>query len=100
MTLTPSQAKHLRSVGRALAAAVVVGKAGLSDAVAGQVRRALAARELIKVRLPAGPPTERKELAERLAAAAEADLAGVIGRTCLLYRRNDELAPSARVPLP
>jgi RNA-binding protein YhbY len=71
---------------------LTVGKAGLTEAVSVATAELLARQELVKVRLPAGAPAERKVLAEELARAAGALCVGTLGRTALLYRPEDASA--------
>jgi len=95
--LTGRQKRHLRALGQRLTVMVSVGVEGDSDALVQQVGRLLAAHELIKVRLPAGTGTARRQLAAQLADKAEALCAGVVGRTALLYRPNEGLPIDKRV---
>jgi RNA-binding protein len=95
--LRGKQRRYLRGLGVKLAPAVTLGKASLTPGVLAQIAEALAAHELIKVRLLETVGAERKEMAARLAAEAEAELVQVLGRTVLLYRRNEE---EPRIELP
>jgi RNA-binding protein len=96
--LTGKQKRFLRGRGQTLSPAVILGKAGLSDEAIANLRQHLELHELIKVRLPEG--YDRKALAAEVANATDAALAGVIGRTCLLYRPNDTLDSADRLALP
>ncbi|MAE70413.1 MAG: hypothetical protein CME06_08105 [Gemmatimonadetes bacterium] len=78
---------ELRRAGQRLTAAVTLGKAGPTEAVIQSVRECLDANELIKVRLARECPLERPKVATALAAAVEAECAGQIGRTFLLWVR-------------
>jgi RNA-binding protein len=78
--------------------AVLVGRAGVTDAVAREVDDALEARELIKVRLT-GDREERAALAAAIAERTSAELAGRIGRIAILYRRNPD-PEQRRIELP
>lgn len=98
--LTGKQKSHLRSLGQRLDPLLTIGKAGPTQAVAAAVGELLARRELVKLRLPAGPGPERRALADEIAAAAGAQCVGVVGRTALLYRPNESLAERDRVHLP
>jgi RNA-binding protein len=96
--LSGKQKRHLRALGQSMPAEVQLGKAGMTDGVLDDIRARLARRELLKVRLGedvAG--TVRKQQAVRLAEATQTDLAGVVGRTVLLYRANPELPPDRRI---
>lgn len=95
MGLTGKQKSVLRGLGQKREAAVTVGKAGVTDALIRELDRVLTDRELVKVRLPAGP--DRHALALHLASSCQAELAGKVGHTALFYRPNDHLDPSKRV---
>ncbi len=97
-SLTGKQKRFLRGLGQRLSPAAVVGKAGLSAEMIGNVARLLAGHELIKVKLPEG--SERKDIAAQLAAAVDATCLCVIGRTAVLYRPNNQLGPDKRISLP
>ena len=94
MTLTPRQKQFLRGLAHPLAPVVRVGKGGVSDSVVAEAKKCLVSHELIKVRIEG---EDRKELADRLALATDAQIAGVIGKTAILYRRRDE-EPEIELP--
>lgn len=89
LELTGKQTSHLKAAGQRLEVAVRVGKAGLSDALIGQVRSVFAGRELVKVRLGAGPAAQRRQSAKLLAQAVDAAVVAIVGRNALLYRPNE-----------
>jgi RNA-binding protein len=88
--LTGKQRRYLRSLGHHLDPVVHVGKEGISEGLIGALDAALEQHELIKVRLGEQVEGDRREVARALAEASKADLAGMIGRTLLLYRRREE----------
>ena len=88
--LTGKQRRHLRALGHHLQPVVQVGHEGVSDAVVGQADRQLATHELIKVKVGESSPQDRHEAAELLAERTGAQVAQVLGRTVLLYRRRKE----------
>jgi len=98
--LTGKQKRFLRSLAQKLTATVTVGKEGLSQALVGNVERQLSRRELVKVRLPAGPRAMRQAAADELARLAGATCAGLVGRTTILFRPNEALAQDDRIALP
>jgi RNA-binding protein len=99
--LTGKQSRFLRSLGQRMAAEVSLGKAGATEAVLQDIRRRLEQRELIKVRLGEECTGRlRKQIAEQLAQAVGAALAGVVGRTALLYRPNPLLPEEQRIEWP
>ena len=70
---------------------MLVGRAGVTDAVVREVDDALEARELIKVRL-AGDRDERGRAAAAIAERTASELAGQIGRVAILFRQNPDPA--------
>jgi RNA-binding protein len=88
--LTGKQKRHLRALGHHLQPIVHVGKEGISEALVKALDRALTDHELIKVRLGENADGDRHALADGLASSVGAELAGVLGRTVLLYRRHPE----------
>ena len=100
MALTGKQRSYLRGLGPKLPAAVRIGKEGLSPGLIETVRRRLERCELIQVRLGEAQGAQRQAQAAELAAAAGAELAGVVGRTALLYRPNERLDEAERIRVP
>ena len=96
--LSGKQRRFLRSRGQLLKPAAVIGRNGLSEQAIENVRRLLADHELIKVKLPQGDV--RKQMADDLAEAVEADCVGVVGRTALLYRPKEDMPCESRIALP
>jgi RNA-binding protein len=95
--------KALRAAGHHLSPVVQVGKEGVTDAVLRQLDVQLAAHELVKARIGAECPEDRFEAAERLGQAAGAQVAQILGRTVLVYRRHPEkprFEPKAPTPQP
>ena len=88
--LAPFQKRHLRGLGHALSPVVLIGQAGLSEAVILKTQRELEAHELIKVRAIDTSPDRARDIAAELAERAEASLVQVIGHTVLLYKARAE----------
>jgi RNA-binding protein len=83
--LTSAQRKYLRSQAHHLNPVAFIGKQGLSETVITAVDEVIAVHELIKVKFQEFKD-EKRELAEELADATGAELAGVIGNIAILYR--------------
>jgi RNA-binding protein len=81
-------ARHLRALGHELSPVVSVGKDGVTDGLVAATNTALLTHELIKVKVQAEAPGDRKATAADLAERTESALAQVLGRTFLLYRRH------------
>jgi RNA-binding protein len=97
MSLSGKQRRFLRAEAHSLEPVVVVGKEGLSETVVDAVQAALLSHELIKVRVLESSPVERKEVSERLPAVVKAQLAGLVGRVLILYKRHPQ---KPRIVLP
>jgi RNA-binding protein len=96
MPLTGKQRHHLRALAHHLDPVVQIGHDGVTGAVIAQIDAALAAHELIKVRLGAECPMTRDEAADAIAAGARAEIAQIIGRVVVAFRRRPQ---KAKVPL-
>lgn len=89
MSLTGKQRRQLRALGHHLQPVVLVGQAGVTEAVVAATEQALYDHELIKVKINEGPE-DRKEAAAKLAESTGADLAQLLGRTALLFKKRAE----------
>jgi RNA-binding protein len=90
--------KTLRAAGHHLSPIVQLGKEGVTEAVVRQLDEALLAHELVKVKIGTETPEDRFEAAERLGAETDAQVAQIIGRTILVYRRHPEKPRFAPLP--
>ena len=97
MPLSGADARHLRALAHKLVPVVQLGKEGITEALAEATARALLDHELIKVKLLAEAPIERREAAEQLAAATESHVAQVVGRVIVLYKPHPK-KPKIRLP--
>jgi RNA-binding protein len=88
--LTGKQNRFLRGLGHGLRPFVMVGKQHLSEEVVKSTNEALAAHELIKVKIQEGCLTDRKTVAAELAAETGSAVVQIIGKTFLLYRPSDD----------
>lgn len=79
--------KQLRASAHALNPVVMVGQAGLTEAVLAEVELALNSHELIKVKIRA-ERDERKQVSEKICAATGAELIQSIGQIAVIYRLN------------
>lgn len=79
--------KKLRAQAHSLKPVIIIGQAGLTDAVLTETGIALDHHELIKVKIRA-ERDERKELCGQLCAKTGADLIQTIGQIAVIYRHN------------
>lgn len=88
MKLTEPQKRHLRGLGHALKPVVIIGNAGLTEAVLAEIEQALAHHELIKVRVNAADRAERAAMIETICGQTKGQPIQSIGHILLLFRRN------------
>lgn len=89
-SLSPRQRQHLKGLAHGINVSVQIGSAGLTEGVIDATNAALAAHELIKVKVGQGSDIDRKQGAVELAQRTHAQVAGVIGRVWILYRPDPE----------
>jgi RNA-binding protein len=90
MDLNGKQKSHLRGLGHSLSPVVMLGREGLTDAVATKTDAELENHELIKIKCGENCLETIDEVAATLATRCRAQVAQVIGRTALLYRRRSK----------
>lgn len=87
--LTGKQRRALRAMGHHLEPIVIVGQSGVTEGVIAAIEQALYDHELIKIKINEGPEG-RHEAAEKIAQATGAELAQLLGRTALLFKKRAE----------
>jgi RNA-binding protein len=95
--LTGKQKRFLRGLGHGLKPVILVGKGEIGESLIQETTAALESHELIKVKILESCPADRYEVAAGLADACGAELAQVLGRTLLLYRKGEE--PKIELPV-
>jgi RNA-binding protein len=88
--LTGKQKRFLRGLGHNLKPVLMVGKNEVNESLVSETDSALAVHELIKVKVLESCEMDRHEVAESLSGSCGADVAQVLGRTFLLYRKGEE----------
>ena len=89
-SLTARDRARLKARAHALEPVVQIGQAGLTDALVGEIDRALTAHELIKVRAGAQERDERKELFEELCERTGASPVQQVGKVLVLWRKRPD----------
>jgi len=84
--LTPKQRQEMKARAHGLKPVVLLGAAGLNPPTLREIDRALAAHELIKVRLPGDDRVERERICGEIATALEAVRVQQIGKLLVLFR--------------
>ncbi len=92
MPLSEKQRKHLRRLAHPLNPIVMLGNAGLTDAVAAELERALGDHELVKVSARLGDRDARNAALAALASRTASELVQRVGHVGVFYRRRKELS--------
>ncbi len=96
LTLSTEQRKFLKAQAHGLKPVVMIGSQGLTEAVIKESERAIAAHELIKVRVLGDERGEREAYLNQLCEALAAAPVQHIGKLLLIYRPADK----PRIQLP
>jgi RNA-binding protein len=97
MALTEKQKKHLRRLAHPMNPIVMLGNAGLTDAVVAELDRALTDHELVKVSARIGERDARNVALAMLASRTLSELVQRVGHVGVFYRRRNEL-PGILIP--
>jgi len=95
--LSERQRRHLRGLAHPLRPVILLGKTGLTEALAAETARALHDHELIKVKAPGGDREARDAMLAGLAARTGSTLVQRIGNVAVLYRPRPKL-PRILIP--
>ena len=93
MNISPSQKKHLRTLGHNLNVVVMIAGNGLSENVMAELERALTDHELIKVKLAVGDRNIKQAIIKDMCIQTKSVLIQGIGNVALIYRRNPDADP-------
>lgn len=89
MTITSKQRKILEKIAQPLSPVVLVGGAGVSEALISQVANAFETREILKVKFNEYKD-EKRELSEKIAEGVGATLVRIIGNVAIFYKPSDK----------
>ncbi len=95
--LTGKQKRFLRRLGHALHPVIMIGKHGTNETLSRETNKAIESHELIKIKVLETCDDSIDEVAQYLAQNNNAQIAQIIGRTALLYRRRAE-DPAIELP--
>jgi RNA-binding protein len=93
MPLLEIQKRSLRQRGHALKPVVIIGNAGLSEAVLREIDRSLEHHELMKVRLGGADREAKMRLIASICESCHAELVQSIGHIALIYRKQAKPRP-------
>lgn len=88
--LTGKQKQYLKSTAVDFSAVVQIGKKGITDNVINSVTEALAARELIKVKINQNSAENIRKAAKLLLEESGCEIVQIIGRNCILFKQKDK----------
>jgi RNA-binding protein len=97
MSLTEKQKKHLRRLAHPMNPIVMLGNAGLTDAVVAELDRALTDHELVKVTARVGERDARNDALATLASRTASEVVQRVGHVGVFYRRRKDL-PKVLIP--
>ncbi len=86
LTLDDKSKRQLRALAHSLKPVVIVGNAGLTEAVLREIDLSLEHHELIKVRIKGSDQAQRKPMAEKICLDSRAILVQCIGHIAVIYR--------------
>ncbi|CAG7856181.1 hypothetical protein MCAMS1_00580 [biofilm metagenome] len=89
--------RKLKAEAHALKPVVMVGQAGLTDAVMAEIDIALNCHELIKIKIRADKD-ERSRIGDAICGQTEATLIQTIGQITVIYRKKPALPVKAKPP--
>ncbi len=88
--LTSKERAELRAQATSIETTLMVGKAGVTDAVIAEAENLLTARELVKGKVLEGALMSPREVSDELCAATGADGVAVIGTKFVIYRFSEK----------
>lgn len=88
MALNGKQRRQLRALGHHLTVVVQVGADGVSPGVVAAAEQALKDHELIKVKIAGEGREERVAAVEALAQGTKSEVAQMLGKTALLFKKR------------
>ena len=95
--LTETQKRYLRQLAHDQRPVVLIGAAGLSEAVVVELETAIEHHELVKVKIRGADRDEREAMITEMCRRTAAQLVQRIGHTVVLYRRHPQ-KPRIRLP--
>jgi len=88
--ITTKQNQHLRKLAHHLNPVVIIGNAGLTDAVMEEIDQALAFHELIKIKINGQDKTARAAMIDDIITKCQAHHAQSIGHVAVFYRTSEK----------
>jgi len=90
MSLSSKQNQHLRGLAHRLSPVVIIGNAGLTEAVMEEIKLALGHHELIKIKINADDRAARKIFCQNIITKCQCHHVQSIGHVAVFYKVSDE----------
>jgi len=91
LSLTVSERRDLKARAHALNPTVMIGNAGLTEAVLKEIAASLKTHELIKIRVMSGERAIREAMLEDICKQLDSAPVQHIGKTLVVYRPNPDM---------
>jgi RNA-binding protein len=91
LSLSSAEKMPLRKRAHSLKPIILIGKAGLTEAVQLELERALFDHELIKIKISASDEASRRSMIEKICTARQASLIQAVGHTAVIYRKKEAM---------
>jgi len=89
-SITTKQNQHLRRLAHHLKPVIIIGNAGLTEAVMEEIKLAIAFHELVKIKLNGTDKTARSEMIDNIITNTGAHHVQSIGHVAVFYKTSDE----------
>ena len=90
MKMTSQMRQKMRGQAHGIKPVVMIGHAGLTEAVQLEIERALLAHELIKIRISNQESQKLNDMIQKICKDHQAELIQTIGHIVVIYRKNEE----------
>ncbi|MCF6345535.1 MAG: ribosome assembly RNA-binding protein YhbY [Thiomicrorhabdus sp.] len=94
--LSNNQKKYLRGIAHGLNPMIMIGANGVTESLMEELEGTLSHHEILKIKIAAADRDERQKITERILNETGALLVQAVGKTCIIYRQNEE----TELPLP
>ncbi len=95
--MNPEQLKQMKTKAHDLKPVIIIGQAGLTEAVNKEIELALDTHELIKIKIRA-ERKERRHIQQLICSETSAELIQSIGQIIVIYRKKPEQAKKKPAP--
>ena len=89
-SLNTKQNQHLRRLAHHLKPVIIIGNAGLTDAVMEEIKNAISFHELVKIKLNGPDKATRNEMVDNIITNTDSHHVQSIGHVAIFYKASDE----------